>query len=105
MQTDIDEIIDLHEKFLAKIVKNCLLQNKHFQQSFHKVFNFILQFCDMWRRGIHYFTESIRESVIELEKNIDIYFEFIFKILSVIVNRNQSIHFQILIAVLNKSNI
>lgn len=54
-KNDIDEIIELHEKFILRILNICLLQNKQFQQSFNKIFNSILEYCDMWRRGYYYY--------------------------------------------------
>ncbi len=102
-QTDIDEIVILHESFLKRLIKSCLLENKVFQSTLFKVFNLILNFCDMWRRGINYFNKSISANVEQLEKDLNIYFEFTYKILSAVLNRNQSnSHFQSLIAILKQ---
>lgn len=54
----------------------------------------------MWTKGIACFTATAFPVVTELEKNIDVYFEFTYKILSSILNKNQSTHFQPLIATL-----
>jgi len=97
LQRGIDEIIQLHSKFLAKVLKNCLLDNKQFQQIILAVFNLTLQFCDMWRRGITYFTRSVLAKLEELEINIDTYFDLIYRILSSLLNKNQQTHFQPLI--------
>ncbi|RNA24910.1 hypothetical protein BpHYR1_009176 [Brachionus plicatilis] len=51
-QSDIDEIVELHQRFLQLLVKNCLLKNKYFQSSIHEVFGVILEFCDTWRKGL-----------------------------------------------------
>lgn len=97
-QSSIDEIISIHEEFLSKILKNCMLDNKQFQKVLLQVFNFTLQFCELWRKGIKHFTLSVQPIVLDIEKHIDIYFEFAYKILSSLVNKNLQTHFQPLIA-------
>ena len=82
-----------------------MLNNKHFQQILEKVFNLTLSLCDLWRRGITYFTQKIHFQLFELEKNIDVYFEFAYRILSSILNKNQQTHFQPLIASLTLDGI
>ena len=69
-------------------------------QSLLKIFNVILEFCDIWRKGICYFIKSVYVSILDLEKTINDYFGFIYKILSSILNKNQSTHFQPLLTVL-----
>lgn len=100
-QTDIDEIIELHANFLQMLVKNCLLKNRFFQSSFLKILNLILEFCDVWRKGVFYFVnEQAKEFVQDMDKSIKQHFEFIHKFLSTFINRNHSTYFQSLIAVL-----
>ncbi len=82
-----------------------MLENKQFQQILGKVFHLTLNLCELWRRGITYFTESIRPHLTELEKNIDVYFEFAYKILSSVLNKNQQTHLQPLIAALTLDGI
>ena len=75
-----------------------MLDNKQFQKVLLQVFNFTLQFCELWRKGIKHFTLSVQPIVLDIEKHIDIYFEFAYKILSSLVNKNLQTHFQPLIA-------
>jgi hypothetical protein len=100
-QTDIDEIVELHQKFLVKLVKNSLLQHKIFQQSFVEVFNLVLDFCDLWRKGMSHFTELTRSRILELENNVKNYFAFIHSLLSAIINKNHSVYFQSLMSALS----
>jgi len=97
-QRGIDEIIKLHEVFLLKILKNCLVCNKSFQKVLLDIFKLTLKFADMWNSGIACYTSSAMPKIVELEKNINVYFDFIYRILSSILNRNQSTHLQPLIA-------
>ena len=90
----------IHERFLFKTLKNCLIHVKSFQDTLLKICDLTLTFSDIWSKGISCFISSFLPIVIELENNIDVYFEFTFRILSSILNKNQSTHFQPLIATL-----
>lgn len=75
-----------------------MLNNKKFMQTLLKIFNHTLEFCELWRKGITYFTLPNQPIIADLEKSIDVYFEFVYKILSSLLNKNLQTHFQPLIA-------
>lgn len=100
-QSDIDEIVELHQRFLQLLTKNCLLKNKYFQSSLHEIFAVIMEFCDTWRKGLDYFRlEQAEEYIEKIDHSIKNHFHFIYKILSTYINKNHSTYFQTLIAVL-----
>ena len=100
-QSDVDEIVELHQSFLQFLVKNCLLKNKFFQLSIHEIFGVILEFCDTWRKGLDYFcSEQAQEYVEAIDLSIRNHFHFIHKILSTYISKNHSTYFQTLIAIL-----
>ena len=101
-QTDIDDMIKLHELFILRTIKNYLIPNRPFQTCLLSIFNMILSFCDLWHRGIFYFTEAVRETLVELERNINDYLDFIHKLLCAILNKYPLVHFQSLMAAIEK---
>jgi hypothetical protein len=94
---DIDAIIDLHQKFLNKLNANSLNQNKFFSNALFQIFDFILRYCDRWRRGIYAINIEL---VNEYDNEMNNHFLFMSNLLSAAINRNQLIHLQPLIAVL-----
>lgn len=97
---DIDEIVELHEKFLVRLVKSCLLGVNAIQNSFLRIFMWVLEFCDLWRRGVNFFTVKNQSYVEEIEKNIDENFSFAYVLLGQISNKVHSTYLQLLVSVL-----
>lgn len=97
---DIDEIVELHEKFLVKLTKSCLLGVNAIQNSFLRIFALVLEFCDVWRRGIAFFTFKNQLYVDEVDKNIKENFSFAYVLLGQISNKAHSTYLQLLVSVL-----
>lgn len=94
---DIDEILELHKKFLNKINSNSLKQNIYFSNALLQMFDFILRFCDRWRRGVYAINYEL---VNEYEQEMKYNFLFISNLLSAAINRNQLIHLKPLVEIL-----
>jgi hypothetical protein len=87
----------MHKNFLQKINTHSLSQNKYFSNTLLQIFDFILRFCDRWRRGVYAINMN---QVKEFEKEIHGYFQFISNILSFAINRIQLSHLQPLLNIL-----
>ena len=94
---DIDEILDLHKKFLYKINTQSLSQNKYFSNCLIQIFDFILRYCDRWRRGVYAINGDL---VNEYDAELNGHFLFTSNILTAAINRNQLLHLQPLFSVL-----
>ena len=98
-QDDVDTMIEMHERFLVKINQTCLLHNQQFQMSTIKIFDYMLEYCDIWRRGIRSLTSDMRTKLIGIDMGVGAHIDFTYKLLTALLNRNPSLHFQALIAV------
>lgn len=97
---DIDQIVELHERFLAKLVKNSLVSVSAFQNSFMRIFISVLEFCDLWRRGVSFFTLRNQLYVDSVEKSVEENFAFTHTLMSQVSHKIESTYFQILISAL-----